>query len=235
MRSLKTLLTVVGAVTVLVLASNTLALAATGHALILGKKNTANKMTKLKRTTAGPALKLKTTSSSATPLKVNGRGKVANLNADLLDGKDSTEFAPYPKVIRGNWVMGTTAAAADASLVADISFGWTLPGEPIAHFIAPGDPVPAGCSGSVAAPNASPGHLCVFQGFDFGDVRIGVCNVNNDCPGADRFGAILYGYTEADGIHQAAGTWAVRPASVSASRIKPGARVATSSGDPGGR
>jgi len=94
MRSLKTLLTVIGAVTVLVLASNTLALAATGHALILGKKNTANKITKLKRTTEGPALKLKTTSPSASPLVVNGKGKVANLNADKIDGKDSSAFAP---------------------------------------------------------------------------------------------------------------------------------------------
>ena len=94
MRSLKTLLTVIGAVTVLVLASNTLALAATGHALILGKKNTANKITKLNRTTAGPALKIKTTSSSAAPLKVNGAGKVTNLNADSVDGKSASAFEP---------------------------------------------------------------------------------------------------------------------------------------------
>src|SRR4051812_1331685 len=90
MSRLKTLLIVIGAATVLVLAGNTLALAATGHSFVLGKKNVANKVTTLKRTTAGSALRLKTSSSSSAPLTVNGRGKVGNLNADLLDGLDSS-------------------------------------------------------------------------------------------------------------------------------------------------
>lgn len=92
MRRFKTVLTVVGAVTILVLAGNTVAFAATGGKFYLGKVNKANKQSVLKRTTSGPALKLATTSSSSAPLTTNGRGKVANLNADLLDGKDSTAF-----------------------------------------------------------------------------------------------------------------------------------------------
>lgn len=90
MRHLKTVLSVLGAVTVLVLAANTVALAATGQALILGKSNSANTYTALTRTTSGTALKLQTASSSNAPLTVNGKGKVTNLNADRLDGLDST-------------------------------------------------------------------------------------------------------------------------------------------------
>ena len=93
MRSLKTLFTVIGAVTVLVLAANTVAYAATGGKFILGKTNKAGAVSTLKRTTGGSALKLTTTSSSAAPLVVNGKGKVANLNADMLDGHDSSFFA----------------------------------------------------------------------------------------------------------------------------------------------
>ena len=93
MRHLKTSLAVLGAVTILVLAGNSIAMAATGKAFLLGKGNSANKMTVLKRTTAGPALKLQTTSSSAAPLAVTGRGRVGNLNADLLDGMDSTALS----------------------------------------------------------------------------------------------------------------------------------------------
>lgn len=89
MRHLKTVLTVLGAVTVLVLAGNTVVLAATGNALILGKSNSANNITAVTRTTAGSALKLTTTSSSS-PLTLNGTGKVVNLNADKIDGLDST-------------------------------------------------------------------------------------------------------------------------------------------------
>ena len=90
MRAFKTFLTVIGAVTVLVLAANTVAFAATGGKFILGHKNKAGNVTTLKRTTSGSALKLRTTSSSAAPLIVNGAGKVANLNADKVDGYDSS-------------------------------------------------------------------------------------------------------------------------------------------------
>jgi len=51
MRHLKTTLAVLGAVTVLALAGDTIALGTTGHAFILGKVNKANAVTTLKRTT----------------------------------------------------------------------------------------------------------------------------------------------------------------------------------------
>lgn len=86
MGHLKTTLAVLGAVTVLVLAANTVAMAATGGSFLLGKSNSANAVTSLTRTTAGSALKLTTTSSSTAPLSVNGKGKVTNLNADQVDG-----------------------------------------------------------------------------------------------------------------------------------------------------
>jgi hypothetical protein len=236
-RTLKTALTVIGAVTVLVLAANTVAYAATGGKFILGKSNSANKQTTLTRTTLGPALKLNTKSGNNAPLATNGKGKVVNLNADSLDGKDSSAFAPYPKVIRGSWAMGTTAAVDGSSVLADISFGWTLPTAPTAHFIPAGGVVPAGCSGTPAAPNASPGNLCVFESIGAAAFSsAGVCSTGNVCPGADRSGAILFGYSAGTGLKQAAGTWAVRPASVSASRVAPNAaRTAPGAGSAFGR
>lgn len=87
-------LTVLGAVTVLVLAANTVALAANGKGFLLGKTNSASKVTTLTRTVSGPALQVKTKSNLNAPFAVNGTGKVANLNADKIDGKDSSAFAP---------------------------------------------------------------------------------------------------------------------------------------------
>ena len=92
-RRLTTALTVIGAVTVLVLAANTVAIATTGHGFLLGKSNTANAATTLSRTTRGTALVVKTKSSANSPFAVNGKGRVANLNADKLDGLDSTQLA----------------------------------------------------------------------------------------------------------------------------------------------
>lgn len=92
MRSrLTTVLTVIGAVTVLVLAANTVALATTGKALIVGKTNTSSKITTIKRTTAGSGLQIITSSTSA-PLVVSGKGKVKNLDADKVDGKEASSF-----------------------------------------------------------------------------------------------------------------------------------------------
>lgn len=89
MRRLTLALAVLGATTILVLAANTLTLAATGQGFLLGKSNSADNITALTRTTSGTALKLQTAKSFNAPLAVNGTGKVANLNADRLDGLDS--------------------------------------------------------------------------------------------------------------------------------------------------
>ncbi len=115
MRHLKTALAVFGAVTILVLAGNTIALATTGHSFILGKSNSANKVTTLTRTTAGSALKLGTKSSSDAPLQVNGHGKVANLNADLLDGLDSSALRT------NSYVFTKVVSVATSDVVIPIS------------------------------------------------------------------------------------------------------------------
>lgn len=100
MRKLKAVLAASLVAMVLVVSADYTATAATGHSFILGKLNKANKITALKRTTAGPALQLKTKSSSAPPMAVNGTGKVANLNADLVDGKDSSQLGVRTRVYR---------------------------------------------------------------------------------------------------------------------------------------
>ena len=69
----------------------TVAYAATGGSLIIGGTNKGGAVTKLSNPN-GVALAL--TSKDGTPsLSVNRTSKVANLNADLFDGKDSSAFA----------------------------------------------------------------------------------------------------------------------------------------------
>ncbi|MDO7869308.1 hypothetical protein [Nocardioides jiangxiensis] len=79
-----------GAVAALVLGSGT-AYAATGGNFILGKSNSAGATTSLTNSNGTP-LAL-TAKSGYAPLKVNSGTKVANLNADRLDGIDSSSFA----------------------------------------------------------------------------------------------------------------------------------------------
>jgi hypothetical protein len=113
MQKLKTFLTVIGAVTVLVLAANSAVYAATGGKFILGKTNKAGAASTLKRTTSGTALNLVTKSSSNAPLSVNGKGKVTNLNADTVDGYDSSALRPTTYVFTRTVTVPSTSQTLD--------------------------------------------------------------------------------------------------------------------------
>jgi hypothetical protein len=93
MRRLKTLASALMIAIVVIAALDYTASAATGGKFILGHLNKAGKQTVLKRTKSGAALGLTTKSSASAPITTNARGKVTNLNSDLLDGLDSSSFA----------------------------------------------------------------------------------------------------------------------------------------------
>jgi hypothetical protein len=94
MGRLKTLGSALLVAAVLVMGIDYVSFAATGQALILGNVNHAGSVTTLDRRTNGPALKLKTNNNAAAPFVTNGLGKVAHLNADKVDGKSASAFAP---------------------------------------------------------------------------------------------------------------------------------------------
>ena len=98
-RRLHTSVTFLLAALLLVVGIDAVTYANTGDSLILGKANKASKTTKIKNTGNGAALALKT-KSSAPPLVVSSATKVTNLNADQVDGRDSTALEPSITVYR---------------------------------------------------------------------------------------------------------------------------------------
>src|SRR5215204_473082 len=87
------------------LASTALAGTGVGARFDLGKTNTVSAVTKLVGSVAGPSLQIDNNSTNAaattldlqveagkTPMKVNSAAKVANLNADKLDGMDASQL-----------------------------------------------------------------------------------------------------------------------------------------------
>lgn len=105
-------------------------IAATGKAFILGKANSAGKTTQLTSSSAGgPTLKVTNTGGKAAaafvtkagkaPFTVNRTTKVTNLNADQLDGLDSSSF------------LAAGAKAADSDLLDGLdSSAFALAGAP---------------------------------------------------------------------------------------------------------
>ncbi|WP_158647927.1 hypothetical protein [Nocardioides houyundeii] len=136
--------------------------------------------------------------------------------------ESDSRFETRHQAYRGTYFISGNGAG---SLVSDsISYGATLAVAPTAHYIRLGDPVPAGCSGSASAPNADPGHLCVFEA---NAVNVGPRYVTDTtfAPNtATPTGAYLYATVAAAGNGYYAGTWVLRPggsATVTNSRQAP--------------
>jgi hypothetical protein len=71
---------------------------------------------------------------------------------------------PSGATVRGSYaVVGTAAAHLDAA-GDSISFGFSLGAAPTAHFIPAAGPTDLNCPGTPAAPQANPGHLCIYEG-----------------------------------------------------------------------
>lgn len=76
------------------------ALGANGKPFLLGKRNVASAVSTLVKQEPGPALRLQV--GSGPPLAVNSGARIANFNADKLDGQDSTGFLQNGAVAGGD-------------------------------------------------------------------------------------------------------------------------------------
>jgi len=86
----KSTLSAVAIAGMLVITADYAAMAATGGGFLLGRSNTADRVTTLTNSGTGPVLKLWTTHpGTRPPLGVNSSVKVTNLNADKVDGKSA--------------------------------------------------------------------------------------------------------------------------------------------------
>ncbi len=139
------------------------------------------------------------------------------------------KYAPTPSVIRGTYDILGYSSAADQELADNIPFGWTLPSAPTPHYINEGAAVPAGCSGSAAAPNADPGHLCIFEAQNnLANLRR-VISATGNYGQTSPFGVGVTVTTTAAGNVYVYGSWAVRPGTP----ITAQGRVAPSRAVPG--
>ena len=120
------------------------------------------------------------------------------------------ETLPSGRSEKGAWVYAVSGKTGFAGVA--LSFPIPLAGAPTPHFIEAGATPPAGCSGSVAAPAASPGNLCVFSTFPLVDLTLR--NFFDpekfiESPTASgKTGAIVL-FNATEGSQQAAGTYAV--------------------------
>jgi hypothetical protein len=121
--------------------------------------------------------------------------------------------APRPFTIRGTYGGRGSAAAAGTSssqVMAEISFGRTLPFTPQARVVHLNEAATASCPGTPALPQAAPGFLCVYERSASNRLfPTPIFDSNFAVAVGDRFGAVIVISNVTSGIYGASGTWAV--------------------------
>ena len=112
---------------------------------------------------------------------------------------------PSGKTARGAYAASGFATGAGQVFRDAQSFFYQLSAELAdTHFIADGAPAPPQCPGTKEAPQAQPGHLCVYE-----HVSQNATTVIDDPAGTLRQGFVIQTSSVAGGQVQSRGTWAV--------------------------
>ncbi len=140
-------LALLGATTLLVVALEASTYAATGKSLLLGRSNSANKMTTITRTTPGAPLRLASRPGSP-PLSVNSTQRVPGLNADSVDGLSGQSLQSRASVFTdgAGGPRGTTEQ-------------WSIPVTPGTYAIS----YTVGFTAMTASPAAPASAICYVQ------------------------------------------------------------------------
>jgi hypothetical protein len=151
--------------------------------------------------------------------KYQPKGNYALTGSSYTKAESDGKYVPVAVTYRGSFLAHSYVPAANEYATTDMAFPVQLKVAPTVHVIDTGAAVPPGCSGTAAAPGASPGNLCIFV--------TGKTNVNANaiytCRGAgstcvlgatgaaDPWGLTMYAVSAAAGRTQVYGSWALNP------------------------
>ena len=120
---------------------------------------------------------------------------------------------PQRKTLTGIWEASAIATGNNDFAEDAISFTLPLSQAPTVKVVPTNGPLPPGCSGTLTNPDAAPGNLCIFVGW----------NTNTDTPGniggtfkaetggagATRNGTVVFVNSAAAGLVETGGSFAV--------------------------
>ena len=147
----------------------------------------------------------KTSQSGKVVYKLRDACKLDKGEVVAVDLSAPVDTVPDPlpsgKTVRGSYNLGGTAGTGNDLASTAVSFGFRLAAEPTIHLIQMGDPPPAECPGSFALPEASPGHLCIYEDSVTNTQGIMLNSV-------EATGATIFIRSNAAGDFFSFGTWA---------------------------
>ncbi|MBT8208840.1 MAG: hypothetical protein HKN07_14195 [Acidimicrobiia bacterium] len=137
----------------------------------------------------------------------------ASVDADTLDGLDSSDFARAPTTMRGVYMVEFDATDNFSTGASSFSYPFELPTKPTAHFVPSGSIPPPECPGNADQPEALPGHLCVYEKASENHLPENVFVIKSSrttgVTDHDRFGAGVFVIATLFGTTYNYGTWAV--------------------------
>lgn len=139
--------------------------------------------------------------------------RFARNGSSFTKAESEARYADALTLIRGGWgASGYTNGAGN--LESPIDFGVTLSAPPESHIVLPGDTPSTACPGTLVAPDAAPGHLCVYEQSSGGGLQPRMlCSLGGFCGGGvDAFGGFVIAFDTTGGADRwMRGTWALRP------------------------
>jgi hypothetical protein len=143
---------------------------------------------------------------------------------------------PPRRTLTGIWEASVVASGNGDSAEDAISFAIPLAAAPTVIVVPKGGAVPAGCSGTLAQPDASAGNLCIFVGWNTNtttpDTIAG--NYKAESPtgaqGATRNGTVVYVHANAAGLVETGGSYAVTGPLSGSARVVPSSSTSRSGG-----
>jgi hypothetical protein len=116
---------------------------------------------------------------------------------------------PSGKTLRGSYAVTVVATGAGQTDRVGVPFEFTLSAKPTVHRIAAGGAPTTECPGSVTAPEAQPGNLCVYEKVLGNATEVEIFDPTTGTSGSSQFG--WYARLNSTGAGEALsyGTWAV--------------------------
>jgi hypothetical protein len=114
-------------------------------------------------------------------------------------------------MLRGVFGIASTGDVAAVGSTS-VTFAFPLPEAPQPHYISRGGASTTECPGTVFAPAAMPGHLCLYEGRIGNTFSPSIGDpVSGTAPGTSRFGFTVTTAASFAGHFGVTGTWAAAP------------------------
>jgi hypothetical protein len=171
--------------------------------------------------------------SGSSYTKAESDAKYAGAGSGYTKAESDGKYIPKPVVMRGIYSAQFYGSAAGQWGGTTINFPVPLASAPQVHFILSGGVVPAGCTGTGAAPGAAPGHLCVFERYTLNRTYINAYG-STGFPGSDPTGVALGFTSAAAGAVVSTGTWALGVSGLGSTASKDESGTSVRPGDAAG-